>query len=248
MNTNFQELNVCSVRRKTGFRQFVSSSPAKVNDKQLAKMKILVLFTTLICLATSAPSISNDTGLSNDIADFLEIVPVEKIKKIAVQHLHDDPEFQAAVQYIKGPEFGDLLAELILQPEVIALKNFLKDAGIDLDIYSAKLCSFLEGINIQTDYKERSLKKFIEEVRQIIPMAKLIEAYDNKMNTSPAFQEFYRKVTSEEAHQLISKVRALPVFKKIVAEFNVMGIDLDRIFSVAYSIFGWSDETIPPNA
>ncbi|KRT85584.1 hypothetical protein AMK59_2688 [Oryctes borbonicus] len=208
-------------------------------------MKILIFFAVLICSAASAPSI-NDTGVSNDIADFLEIVPVEKIKKIAVKHLHDDPEFQAAIQYIKGPEFSAMLLELVQQPEVIALKAFLKDAGIDLDIYSAGLCSFLEGVNIQTDNKERSLKKFIEDVRQVIPTAKLIQTFDNKMSTSPTFREFYGKISSEEAHQLITKVRALPVFKRIVSEFKVMGIDLDYIFNIAYAVFGWSDQTLTP--
>ncbi|KAI4471242.1 hypothetical protein MML48_1g14591 [Holotrichia oblita] len=204
-------------------------------------MQVLFFFASLICFTASAPTVE-ESGIANDIADFLEIVPIEKIKKIAIQHLHDDPEFQAAIQYIKSPEFVGMMAELQSQPEIIELKNFLRDAGIDLDKYGGVFCGFLREVNVTTDHKEKSLKKFVDDVRDIMPMAKLIQTFDLKMNTSPAFKEFYNKITSEEAHKLISKVRALPIFKKIVAEIKKMDVDLDRIFKIAYAVFGWTDD------
>lgn len=204
-------------------------------------MQIVFFFATFICLTISAP-IVEDAGIANDIADFLEIIPIEKIKKIAIQHLHDDPEFQAAIQYIKSPEFVAMMAELHTQPEIMELKDFLRAAGINLDKYGGIFCSFLQEVNVTTDHKVKSLKKFVDDVKNIMPMAKLIQTFDVKMSSSPAFKEFYTKISSDVAHKLISKVRALPIFQRIIAEFNNMGVDLNRYFKIAYAVFGWEDD------
>lgn len=203
-------------------------------------MKVYAILAPLICLVVTAPV--EEEHLKNDIADFLEILPIDKIKKIAIKHLHEDPEFQAAIMYMKSPEFSGMVHELQKYPEVIELKAYLKEAGIDLDEYNERFCGFFRDVNIEVDLKIRSLRGFIEEVKQIIPIAKLIEMFETKMRTSPAFKEFYQKITSEECHKLVAKVRALPLFRKVVAEITYMGIDIDRIFGILYAVIGWSDD------
>nr|XP_022916227.1 uncharacterized protein LOC111426101 [Onthophagus taurus] len=203
-------------------------------------MKYLLVFLFIgVSYATPASNLTNSTTITEDLNDIMEVIPIEKIKRIALEHLHNDLEFQAAVQYMKGPEWSALMKELNDQPQFQKLYTFLKDTGLNLEKVENLLCGFMKDVNVSTNHTVKSFKKFVEDVRKVIPLASVIEVVDNKLRTSQAFNDFYGKISGTECFELIQEVRKLPIYKQVVDGLKSMDIDIEAMLRLVSAIFNW---------
>lgn len=179
------------------------------------------------------------TTLEQDFQDFADLIPHEKIREIARRYLATDPEFKAAVQYLQGPEFAALIAEIREKQAVKEFKQYLIDAGVDIEAFLSYIHDLIVGAETKIQDESRSLKGFIDEVRKTLPIGKIIRLYMDKMKNSPAFQEFFAKISSKDFYQMVEEVRALPEVQRLHAELTELGIEIDRYLSIIYAILGW---------
>lgn len=97
-------------------------------------MKAVILFTALVSI-TSSSAIPAPRGLQEDFQDFLALVPVEKLAKLALDYYEHDKEVQDAFAYLHSKEFSTVWDQLFAVKEVTNLLNYLEDAG--LEVYEA---------------------------------------------------------------------------------------------------------------
>lgn len=199
-------------------------------------MKFFVIF-ALFGLSLAAP---NTRSLSDDFKDFVDLIPVEKIVEIARRYLNTDPEFQAVVSYLQGPEWAKLVVEIKSKPEVQKFNKFMLDAGVDVEGFFQKIHDIIAGAKPQPAVAPRSLKGFIEEVKPLIPKAELFVLLNQKMSSSEDFKKFYARVSSEESHALVEEVRAIPEVQRIASRLEEMGLDVKKVLDFFYHLFNWA--------
>lgn len=196
-------------------------------------MKVIIALFAFFTMTLAA------TTLEEDLKDFLALIPEKEIRDIAKKYLATDPEFQAAVAYLQGDEFAALVNEIREKEAVKEFKQYLTEAGIDVEAVLEYLHNLITGAQTTFKGEQRSLKGFLEEVKKTLPVGKLIKMFMDKMKKSPAFQEFFAKVSSEESHQLVEEVRALPEVQRLSARLTELGVDVERYLKIVYAIFGW---------
>lgn len=196
-------------------------------------MKVIIVLVALIGVSVTA------TTLEDDFKDFVALIPEKQIRDIATKYLATDPEFQAAVAYLQGEEFKALVNEIREKEAVKEFKQYLIEAGIDVDAVLEYLHNLITGAQPKIEAEPRSLKGFLEEVKKTLPVGKFIKLFMDKMKNSPAFKEFFAKVSSEETHQLVEEVRVLPEVQRLTAKLTEMGIEVEKYMKLIYAIFGW---------
>lgn len=180
------------------------------------------------------------TTLEEDFKEFEALIPQEQIRDIALKYLATDPEFKAAVVYLKGPEFAALVKEVGEKEAVKEFEEYLIDAGIDIKAFLDYIHNLIAGAEPAFRFEQRSLKGFFEEVKKTLPIGKIISLYMDKMKNSPAFQQFFMRITAEDFHQLVEEVRALPEVQRLNGKLQELGIEIERYLNIIYAIFGWN--------
>lgn len=196
-------------------------------------MKILIVVIALIGVGCAAATVEED------FKDFIALIPAKQIKDIVVKYQATDVEFQTAIAYLKGTEFSSLVTTIHAKEPVKALEKYLFDAGINIDV----LWKYIEDIftNVRGEVKSQSgsLKEFLKEVKKAVPTAKIFKMFLDKMKNSPAFQDCFAKVSSEEAHQLVEEVRGVPEVQSLTAKLMEMDVEVERYIKIVYALFGW---------
>lgn len=198
-------------------------------------MKLALVLFALLGSSLAAPA----RTLQEDFEDFASLIPTAEIAEIARRYLATDPEFRGAIAYLKSREFAELAEQVESKEAVQEFRRYLVEAGIDVDAILDYIKDVLEGT--ETAYRSggRSLKGFFEEVERALPVGKLMKMFMDKMKNSPSFQDFFKKVSSEEAHGLVEEVRALPEVRRLDERLTEMGFDVEGTWKIIYAIFGW---------
>lgn len=115
----------------------------------------LVVLIALVAITGSASAIPTPRGLLEDFEDFLALVPVDELAKLALNYYQNDKDVQAAFAYLQGEEFSAVWDQLFALPEVKDLLNYLNDAGVPV----------YDGLNFVADFFGLNHVKPVRSVR-----------------------------------------------------------------------------------
>lgn len=194
--------------------------------------------TVFLCAAFISATLAATT-LEEDFQDFAALIPEDEIRDIARRYLATDPEFKAAVAYLQGPEFAELVREIRQKEAVKEFEEYFIEAGVDIVGFFEYIHNLIMGAETRLRGESRSLKGFLDEVKRTLPIGKLIRLFSDKMKNSPAFQAFFEKVSSEDSHQMVEEIKALPEVQRLNKKLKEMGIEVERYMKIIYAIFGW---------
>ncbi|XP_055690498.1 protein G12-like [Lutzomyia longipalpis] len=206
-------------------------------------MKFFALFAIIATVAASqaftVEKIST-RGLDQDFQDFLDLVPVEAIIKLAVDYLGSDKEFQAAYAYLASPEFAKLWEGFFKLNDVKECAKFLQAAGLDVyDLLNQFGGLFnLPPVKPSIVRRGSGLEGFLNDVLALLPKDKLVALFKEKLQTSPEFKAFVDKVTSPEFEKLTQNVLNNKEFQDYLKELKAHGFDLKKFFEIVKNFFG----------
>lgn len=187
---------------------------------------------------TAAASVPR--SLLDDFKDFLALIPVSELKDIVCSY-RDDPEVQLAVNYLRGEEFAGLVAAVREKETWQEFKDYLNDAGVDIELVIAFIHNLIaNGFCGDGKASGRSLRDLFEELKAALPIEDIKELYHDKLENSPDFQDFFEKVSSEKARELVEEVIALDEFQKLAAKLEELGFDLQKLKDFIYNLLGWN--------
>lgn len=90
-----------------------------------------VVFIILAVFGLSQGAVIPQRDLSNDLQDFIDLIPTGEILNIVLENL-EDPEVQAVFAFIFGPEFAALVGQVEAIPEYEAVSIFTLNYPIEL--------------------------------------------------------------------------------------------------------------------
>ncbi|XP_049774591.1 uncharacterized protein LOC126162248 isoform X14 [Schistocerca cancellata] len=180
-------------------------------------------------------------NLQDDLNDFLALIPVDEIVAIVLDHLANDPEVQAAVQYILSDDFKSIVLAIDALPEYIDFLNYLQESGLDVYKYVNALHDFLGLPQLTPPSKlrhTRSIRSMVDEILAILPLEELRALFDEKLETSPDFKELYDRIRSPEFQSIVETLNSLPEYQELLQKLRDAGIDVDAVIDLIRGLFG----------
>lgn len=200
-------------------------------------MKAVFVLLAVFATAFAAPA---PKGLDDDLNDLLALVPLAEIRSVINQHLETDAEFRSVVNYLKGDDWAELWGLVASKEEVQELKQFLVDAGLDIDSFVAYIHNWIQNADTSSTTNTSDLETLVEEVKNLLPIDDIKELFYDKLENSEEFQEFFGKISSEKAYNLVEEIRKLDEVQRIAAVLLEYGIDLGKVLDFIYGLFGWN--------
>lgn len=214
------------------------------------KLLSIVSFVALaVAAVSSSPVPPAGRALQDDFDEFVALLPVDKIVDIAVRYFLFDKDVQLAVAYLTGPEFATVWDQVFAQPELLAILDYLQDAGVDAYGFFNDLADLLGlspvGPQLMTlreaaaYIQGRGLNDLIDEVLSVLPKKELLELFNHKMETSAEFKAFFEKVKSTDFQKLVEFFNNSAELQSMFNKLREHGVDVDKFFELVKGFFGW---------
>lgn len=191
------------------------------------------LFSATLAASTAPKS------LQDDLLEFLALVPVSELKEIACRY-KDDPEVKLVVEYLRSDEWAGLVAEIRDKETWKAFKDYLNNAGIDIEAVIGFIHSIITNGFCDKTSSSKSLRDLLDELLSALPTEKIKALFYDKLENSPDFQEFFAKISSDKSRELVEEVIALEEFQRIAAKLTELGFDLKKLKDFIYGLLGWN--------
>ncbi|XP_046836339.1 uncharacterized protein LOC124431956 [Vespa crabro] len=218
-------------------------SNTKSHNHTLAIMKLAVVLVAILAVANAwaVPNYDN-TELKKDLQEFVNLVPVDKIKKLVLQYAAEDAEVQKGLTYAKSEEFKSMVKKVNAMPEYINLLNYIYRAGVDIYYYVNRILDYIGVPELPppNNFSEYGItggyKGLVEDVKKLIPKDQIKALYYQKLETSPAFKELMDHFKSSEFKKLYDTVYNDPSFQHMVVVAKQSGLDLEKLKEVFHVI------------
>ncbi|XP_023940012.2 uncharacterized protein LOC112047215 [Bicyclus anynana] len=209
-------------------------------------MKIFVTFLAVLALGYSAPQPRQ--LFHEHYEEFIDLIQEEaldELYELGAQYLQYD-EFQAGIDYIMSPRFGNLVYEMEDIPEFRAMVEFLESHNIDILYFINEINEAVDSIKgskrmARQSASGRDMSSFIQDSIKLFPKEKLIALYDEKMATSDDFRNAMENFQSEEFDQIWEALWQNEVFLTEVQELGANGIDVKIVIKEFRAILGIFD-------
>ncbi|XP_017753466.1 PREDICTED: uncharacterized protein LOC108546059 [Eufriesea mexicana] len=189
-------------------------------------------------------SVMTSKALSRDIHEFMALVDQKAIQQVVLSYLEDD-EVQRAIEYMYSDRFHNLVHVVENLTEYQQLVQFMEDSGLDMYGLLNKI-HHLFGMEDYVPPKPigkllsnlGGLKAMVHDVVATLPLDKLKTLYNQKMQTSPAFQEFMTRLQSPEFQTIINTLYTNPLFLEMRQKVIDDGVDLEPFRDVIENMLG----------
>lgn len=200
-------------------------------------MKLLLVAFAFMGLVCAIPV---GKSLQDDFKEFLALIPVEELKQITCSY-KDDAEVQLAVQYLRSEEFAGLVAAVREKETWVEFKDYLNDAGINVEVVIGFIHNLIvNGVCDSVALSRGGLKDLLNDLKSAIPVNEIKALFQDKLQNSADFQEFFAKVSSNKSRQLVEEVIALEEFQRVAAKLTELGFDLQKVKDFIYELLGWN--------
>ncbi|KAL0116915.1 hypothetical protein PUN28_010055 [Cardiocondyla obscurior] len=210
-------------------------------------MKFTLILAAVLAVSWlgQAQPILDSSTLREDVRDFLTLIPSEEINEILTDYITGDSEVRSIFNYLlSSPVLPDLMMGVEAIPEVINLMNYLQKREIDIYSVVNKIHKIL-GIDELVPPSYFAAKKrtggvagLFEDIKKVIPFAKFIRTYVQKMKTSPAFVDFVNQLKSDSFQQLVNKLYQVESFQIIVNGLKSRGVNTQIVADIMYIVLG----------
>uniref|UniRef100_A0A182Q2Q9 Protein G12 n=1 Tax=Anopheles farauti TaxID=69004 RepID=A0A182Q2Q9_9DIPT len=204
-------------------------------------MKIAVI--VLACLLATVACAPAQRALTDDLDDFVELLPLEDLLELALRYLVNDKEIQQVLLYLQGDEFSAVWDQFFALPAVRDLLNYLEAAGVPAYDSLNSVADFLGLTPLKPSVRSlRSggLNGLLEEAIALLPLDELEALFQKKLQTSAEFKALFEKLQNFEHKQLVDLYEKSPEVQNLVRKLRGLGVDVDHIVQAVKDFFGWN--------
>ena len=179
--------------------------------------------------------------MDDDLQDFLKLIPIDKIKEIVLDYVLNDPEVQSLLAYAQSEDFKNLVLRVEAIPGYIDFINYLEDSGVHAYAYINSIHEIVGLPPLERQFLLRrgtGLRGMIDDIISILPLDDLRALFDEKLATSPDFQNLVKRVQSPEFQALLDQLRNDPEYQNVLKDLKSRGIDVDKVIELLRSLFG----------
>ncbi|CAD7085636.1 unnamed protein product [Hermetia illucens] len=209
-------------------------------------MKVLALVALLACGAFAAEGpqcqAPNGGGLQPVLAEFVEMIPIDKILEILLTSMTSDPETQAVMEYLSSSEFHQIVIMVQNQP---TFQSFVDFACTDLYVDAAYYFNVLAGIfgfpevraHPRATARAGGFHGLLREILDLIPLDELKALLDEKLATDYYVQLTFQKINSDEFGSIVDSLKANVAYVDMKDRLRGLGVDVDLIIDTINKIF-----------
>ncbi|XP_025602897.2 uncharacterized protein LOC105691040 [Athalia rosae] len=209
------------------------------------KLAIVILAVLGVSVSSALPTHNIFArNLKDDLEDFKNLVPVDRIVEIVIQYLADDAEVQNGVAFLTSDAFKTLVLDVEAIPEYREILRILADGGLDVYALVDKIHGLLDLPAFQPRTLLRNVVRaggfrgLVDEILAILPLEELKALYYEKLETSPDFANLIAHIASDEFQAAIEKVRANPTYQHMREAALAYGIDVSKLSTIIRSLLG----------
>ncbi|KOC67099.1 Protein G12 [Habropoda laboriosa] len=190
----------------------------------------------------------NRGGVKGLVDAVIAVLPLQKFKALFEEKLSTSPAFIAFVQKLRSPDFQKIVNAVYTSPIFLEMRQKAIDVGLNIEPVK-KIIENLLGIHLPTvplyAFYENPLSKDIHDFTKLIDLNKIgqiVVSYLDDDEVQKAMEYMY----SEEFHQLVRQVEALPEYQELVIYLHDAGLDIYGLLQRVHKLFGMEDY-VPPN-
>lgn len=204
-------------------------------------MKLNLIVLAVIVGATCGSPVKS---FREDLDDILALLPVEKMRQIAQDYYHTDPEIQEIVAYLKGNEAKKIFAEITEMKEVKEFIDFLGSQGLDTERFTSldnllRLPSYSPDPEKASMPRSGGLKGLLADIKACLPQAEIRNALVRKLTNSPSFAAIYKKIQDFDFIKLEEYANQSKEIANLVERIKSYGIDVEKVVKQLAALFGW---------
>uniref|UniRef100_U5EMJ5 Putative secreted protein n=1 Tax=Corethrella appendiculata TaxID=1370023 RepID=U5EMJ5_9DIPT len=207
-------------------------------------MKAAIFLVSLVVIASAATY--QQRGLNEDLEDFMKLVPVDKITKLAVEYFTTDKEVQDAFKYLQGKEFASVWDQFFALKQVKDLLKYLNGAGLDVYTFLNEVADLFGVAHVKPSVRSLETRKtghgisgLVDEVLALLPKDKLKALFEEKLKTSAEFKKFFDKLQHADFKELADFYQNSKEVQAAFQKLREHGIDVDKFFELVKGFFGW---------
>ncbi|XP_065349636.1 uncharacterized protein LOC135945722 [Cloeon dipterum] len=216
------------------------------------RLAVGVLAASVVLLAANdccakPTKFANRRGLLEDITEFINLVPLEKIETVIKQWINKDPSVNAAFKFLDSGRYKEIIDQ---GSRVSEFKNYLdfleksRAPAHDLWNFYRLLIGLdpLKQLAKQTPPTLRTidaapLLQMVDECLEQIDKQQFEDLYNRKIEESEDFKYFVDRMDTKEHINVRNALRESAEFKEIVSELLSNGIDMYGVFKKIFRFF-----------
>ncbi|XP_060520524.1 uncharacterized protein LOC132698473 [Cylas formicarius] len=203
-------------------------------------MKPLAIVHVVLFLLGNVLTYPTGISVGDKVHDIIDLIPKERISELAQQHMQNDEGFKAAIFYLQGKEWNDLLDALMQKPEFIKFEEITKQ--MNLNITGMIMCIKSNIFSLQVNEEPTSkpdLTPFIKEVEESLPLAKMITTLTAKGSDEDAVQSIQVPFDYELFQKILDDLLNVSEMKTMLDKIKEMGFDLKQYIGFVHAFFEW---------
>ncbi|CAO1363009.1 unnamed protein product [Diamesa serratosioi] len=184
--------------------------------------------------------------LRHELTDIYEHIPHSKIYDIAREYWENDVSMKVAVDYLKTDEFGSAWNTFFFSPEVGDILHWIQKNGVNVSgmfIYISNEINQLNPLSQMEEHTElilrnpKSLLSFGQEIKKLIDWNALKQSINKKVDEGNDFAQLILilKASKPALERTLANDEIVTAF----IHLKELGVDVDSILNIIYSLFGW---------
>ncbi|XP_053692110.1 protein G12-like [Sabethes cyaneus] len=207
-------------------------------------MKPTLLLVALVAIITCASAVPAPRGLLEDFEDFVALVPVDDLAKLAFNYYQNDKDVQDFFVYLQGKEFSTVWDQFFALHEVKDLLHYLNDAGVPVYEGLNFVADFLglnhvKPVRVVRSLRTGGLSGFVNEALELFPKDKFEALFEEKLKTSPEFKALFEKLQRFDFHKLEEFYNNSKEVQSLFEKLREYGVDVDKFVKLVADFFGW---------
>jgi len=207
----------------------------------------------LVVFGITVPNAPKERTLQEQLADFYDLLPLEKFLEVFLTYLNEDTEVHNAFMYMFTPEFHSLLRGVEALDEHKAFVVYIQKTGIDM---VKAIQEWHKAIGME-DYVPpeieslfvspvgalkvgEGMQAMLKDLYNLLPLDKIDVLYRLKLKTSKIFSEFIAKLKAPELQKIVTNLYLNDTYRQFIVESRSKGLDLHGLTMLANRIFGIS--------
>ncbi|XP_055704409.1 uncharacterized protein LOC129802528 [Phlebotomus papatasi] len=221
-------------------------------------MKSLIAILCFVCVAVAQSDEFENPGffdfepfltpeLNEDFADFVNLLPVDKVLEVAEYHYENNKGLNKTLNYLRTNKFAKHWDNLFSLTEVDKFVDYVNQTGLNVFGLLNDFAAYFEltpvGEDFEDDVEERveftwGFNALLNDVVELFPKEDLKALFDQKVANGGEFAEFVANYSTDEFKKLLKKLELSPVAQKLFKRFRKHGLDVHKLVKFGLAFFG----------
>lgn len=178
-------------------------------------------------------------ALAKELQDFFDVVPLNEIAVVTRTYLAQDKQFQAMLKLVQSKEGRLFIQDVEAAPVFKKLVNYMQENGLDIYYLINKLNESLNLPHLQPITAAKitgGVLGYLVDVDKLIPMEKMFEIYEDKVEHSEKFNDYTKTFLSDENVEFYLSLSKNVHFQNIENSATQLGVEKDY-FQQSYLFF-----------